>query len=131
MFLVSLYLSIKSGKLELPSFFRPDGYRHRHYNQVIAQPSPLVLLNVALVGAVLALLAYFVVTTNAVTAREYSLRSLNDRLTSMQEKHSELAAEQNLLGDHATVLQFAQTHQMVEAHEVVRVIAPSAVALSH
>lgn len=75
------------------------------------------------------LVVYYVVQANIIAASSYKVSLLNQKLESLNEVRSSLAAQKSAMEDPAKVLEFALSHNMVEAKNAVYLFENGNVAL--
>lgn len=75
------------------------------------------------------LMIYYVVQANVIAAGNYKISILNQKLESLNEIHSSLAAQKSSMEDPARVLDFALSQNMVEAKNAVYLFENPDVAL--
>lgn len=91
--------------------------------------SPISILNILLLGLVIAGLAYYVSGANSLASAEYRISSLRNKISHLNEEQSRLAAEKSAAEDPAAAAEFAQAQHMVSAQEIVYVFENGNVAL--
>ena len=72
---------------------------------------------------------YYVVQANIIAASNYKISLLNQKLESLNEVRSSLAAQKSSMEDPARILEFALSQKMVEAKNVVYLFENGNVAL--
>ena len=75
------------------------------------------------------LMIYYVVQANIIAASNYKISMLNQKLESLNEVSSLLAAQKSAMEDPAKILEFALSHNMVEAKNAVYLFENGNVAL--
>lgn len=87
------------------------------------------VLNVFLLAGVIFLLIYYVIVSNIITASRYKITLLNNELANITETSGLLTAQKLSMEDSSAVVNFAQSHNMVEARFVSHIFENSEVAL--
>lgn len=75
------------------------------------------------------LMVYYVIQANIVAASYYKINSLSQKLESLNEVHSSLAAQKSSMEDPARILNFALNQNMVEAKDAIYLFENGNVAL--
>ena len=96
-----------------------------HHNPV----STVFILNVILSLIVGLLVIYYVVQANIIAADNYKINLLNQKLDSLNETRSSLAAQKSSMEDPARILDFAVSQNMVEAKNTAYLFENGNVAL--
>jgi len=74
-------------------------------------------------------MVYYVVQANIIAAGNYKINLLNQKLESLNEIRSSLAVQKSAIEDPDKVLEFALSHNMVEAKNAVYIFESGDVAL--
>lgn len=93
------------------------------------QISTVFVINTIILLIVGLLTIYYVVQANIVAASNYKISQFNQKLESLNESHSSLAAQKSSMEDPARVLNFALSQKMVEAKNAVYLFENPNVAL--
>ena len=101
------------------------GVKELHHNSV----STVFLLNTIILLIAGLLTIYYVVQANIVAAGNYKTNLLNQKLESLNEVRSSLAAQKSLMEDPARILDFALSQNMEEAKNAVYLFENGDVAL--
>jgi cell division protein FtsL len=91
--------------------------------------SPVFLINTIILLVAGLLMVYYVIQANMIAAGNYKIKLLNQKLESLNEVRSSLAAQESSIEDPAKVLDFALSHGMVEAKNAVYIFENGNVAL--
>lgn len=89
------------------------------------------VLNVFLLAGAILLLIYYVIISNMITASHYRVSLLNNELADLTETNGLLTAQKLSMEDSLAVVDFAQSHNMVEARFVSHIFENSDVALKN
>lgn len=87
------------------------------------------VLNVFLLAAIIFLMMYFVIVSNVIIASSYKLGILNEELSGLMENNALLTAQKLSTEDSSGILEFAQSHYMIQAGQVTHIFDNSDVAL--
>ncbi len=82
-----------------------------------------------IVFAVVLMLVYYVVVANSITAWDYKIQKISEKLLSLNEEGSSLMAQRAHLEDTGLLDSFAKSSNMVEAKNVVYLFENKNVAL--
>ena len=96
-----------------------------NHNQV----STVFVINTIILLIAGLLAVYYVVQANIIAANNYKVSRLNQKLESLNEIRSSLAAQKSAMEDPARVLDFAISQNMVEAKNAVYLFENGDVAL--
>lgn len=88
------------------------------------------MLNVLLAAAVAALLVFYVVRTNGISADTYRISQLNGRLAALNETASTLTAGVPAIQNPSLLVEFAAGHNLVPAGDIVYLFEGGTVALN-
>ena len=91
--------------------------------------STVFVVNTIILLIVGLLMIYYVVQANIIAASNYKISMLNQKLESLNEVSSLLAAQKSAMEDPAKILEFALSHNMVEAKNAVYLFENGNVAL--
>ncbi|OGM98646.1 MAG: hypothetical protein A2915_02290 [Candidatus Yanofskybacteria bacterium RIFCSPLOWO2_01_FULL_41_34] len=91
--------------------------------------STVFLINTIVLLTVGLLAVYYVIQANIIAAGSYKIDVLNQKLQSLNETHSYLAAQELSMEDPTRVLNFALSKNMVEAKDAVYLFENGEVAL--
>lgn len=91
--------------------------------------STVFVVNTIILLIVGLLMIYYVVQANIIAASNYKINTLNQKLESLNEVHSSLAAQKSSMEDPARVLNFALSQNMVEEKNAVYIFENGNVAL--
>ena len=91
--------------------------------------SPIVVLNLVLIGLVGVGFTYYIVGANAVASGEYNISTKRIEITKLIETQSLLTAKKSATENPVAALVFAQVQHMTEAKDVVYVFENNNVAL--
>lgn len=89
----------------------------------------VALFNIAMSAVVAALLLFYVIDTNEITANNYKIKLLNDKLLVLNETTTKLTINKNYFDNSARVLEFAQGQNMIEARNISYLFENGAVAI--
>jgi len=98
-------------------------------NTQSATIDPILVANVILLGVVGLLLSFYIVQANMIAADKLKIKTLNERLTSINESKTSLAAEVSELDDPSELMEFAKENGMVQASKVTYIFENGNVAL--
>ena len=88
------------------------------------------MLNVLLAATVAALLVFYIVQINGISADTYHLSQLNGRLAALNETASTLTAGVPAIQNPSLLVEFAAGHNLVPAVDIVYLFEGGAVALN-
>ena len=86
------------------------------------------VLNMFLTAIFIFLTMYFIIVSNHITASNYKIGLLNEKLFGLIEINGVLTAEKLLIEDSSAILDFAVNHNMLEAKYVTHIFEDSDVA---
>lgn len=89
----------------------------------------VVLFNIAMSAVVAALLLFYVIGTNEITANTYKTKLLSDKLFVLNETTTKLTINKNHFDNSARVLEFAREQNMIEAKNISYLFENGAVAI--
>ena len=76
-------------------------------------------VNITLLGIAALLLFYYVMMANSVTAKNYRVQTLQDKLETLTETNSLLVSKKLILESPAALLEFARSSGLVKASNVL------------
>jgi len=76
-------------------------------------------VNLTLIGVAFLLLFYYVMMANSVTAKNYKVQTLQDKLGTLTEANSLLIAKKLVLENSASLLEFARSASLVKAGNIL------------
>ncbi len=88
------------------------------------------MLNVLMAAAVAALLVFYVVRTNGISADTFRISQLNGRLAALNETASTLTAGVPAIQNPSLLVEFAAGHNLVPAGDIVYLFEGGTVALN-
>ena len=91
--------------------------------------NPILVSNVILLGIFGLLLSFYIVQANMIAADKYKVKILNEKLTSLNEVRTSLAAQRSGTEDPSELTEFAQARGMVQAKNVTYIFENGNVAL--
>ena len=89
------------------------------------------VLNMFLIAAIMFMAIYYVVISNTITSSNYRIGLLNSKLASLMESNGLLTAQRLSIENSSTILNFAESRQMVKMGHVTHIFESGDVALSH
>ena len=89
----------------------------------------MAYINLGLGGLVLVMVFGYVLQMNALTASNYSIRTLQESIASLNETHGTLSITQSAADDASLISRFAQQNNMIEANNVSYLFENGNVAL--
>lgn len=95
----------------------------------VIQLGPTSIVNGFLLAAVAALMFYYIVGANGIASSNYKIKLLSDKLTQLHEEQSSLIAEKAGLEESLVTLEYAKSHNMVEAKNTAYIFESKNVAL--
>ena len=87
------------------------------------------VLNVFLAAAVIFLVIYYVVVSNVITSSSYRIGLLNEELSGLIGSNGVLTANKLSIEDSSTILNFAESYNMVKANQITHIFESGDVAL--
>ena len=95
-----------------------------------AQPiDPILVSNVILLGIFVLLLSFYIIQANMIAADKFRTGALKEKLASLNEVKTSLAAEMSGTEDPSELAEFARERGMVQALNVIYVFENGNVAL--
>ena len=91
--------------------------------------STVFLINTIILLIAGLLMIYYVVQSNIIAAGNYKINLLNQKLESLNETRSSLAAQKSVIEDPARILDFALSQNMVESKNAAYLFENGNVAL--
>jgi len=71
---------------------------------------------------------YYVIVSNIITASSYQIGLLNDEFSGLMETNGLLTAQKLSIEDSSAILNFAESHYMIEARHVTHIFGSGEVA---
>ena len=97
--------------------------------QPINPINPILVSNVILLGLFGLLLSFYIIQANIIAADKYKVKILNEKLTSLNEIRTSLAAERSETEDPSELMEFARAKGMIEAKNITYIFENGNVAL--
>lgn len=95
-----------------------------------AQPiNPILVSNIFLLGIAGLLLSFYIIQANIIAADKYKIKILNEKLTSLNEVETSLAAQKSEAENPSGLMEFARSRNMVEAKNITYLFENGNVAL--
>ena len=91
--------------------------------------NPILVSNVILLGLFGLLLSFYIIQANIIAADKYKVKILNEKLTSLNEIRTSLAAERSETEDPSELMEFARAKGMIEAKNITYIFENGNVAL--
>ncbi|MBI2064163.1 MAG: hypothetical protein HYT66_00405 [Candidatus Yanofskybacteria bacterium] len=91
--------------------------------------NPILVSNVILLGIFGLLLSFYIIQANIIAADKYKVKILNEKLTSLNEIRTSLAAERSETEDPSELMEFARAKGMIEAKNITYIFENGNVAL--
>lgn len=91
--------------------------------------SSTAVLNMFILASVMFLVIYYIVVSNVLTISNYKVGLLNEELSDLIESNGLLTAQKLSIEVSSTMLNFAQSHRMVEARHITHVFESGDIAL--
>lgn len=91
--------------------------------------NPILVSNVILIAVFGLLLSFYIIQANMIAADKYQVKFLNEKLTSLNEVRTSLAAQRSETEDPSELMEFARAQGMVEAKNVTYIFENGNVAL--
>jgi len=85
----------------------------------IKEHDAVLWVNLTLIGVAFLLLFYYVMMANSVTAKNYKVQTLQDKLGTLTEANSLLIAKKLVLENSASLLEFARSASLVKAGNIL------------
>lgn len=86
------------------------------------------VLNVFLLATAIFLMMYFVIVSNVITSSNYRIGLLSKELSELTEINGVMTAQKLSIEDSSIILNFAQSHYMVQATDITHIFESSNVA---
>lgn len=84
----------------------------------VLQFGPTLVINTILLTAGALLLVYYIIGANNLASSNYKIKVLNGQLTQLNEEQSGLVAQKAGIEESIVTLEFAKSHNMVEAKNI-------------
>lgn len=91
--------------------------------------NPILVSNVILIAVFGLLLSFYIIQANMIAADKYQVKFLNEKLTSLNEVRTSLAAQRSETEDPSELMEFARAKGMVEAKNITYIFENGNVAL--
>ncbi len=98
-------------------------------NIQILSINPILISNVTLLAVLGLVLSFYIIEANMMAADKYSIRVLDEKLASLNEVRTSLSAERSVIEDPSGLMDFAKSHNMVEAKNITYIFENGNVAL--
>ena len=98
-------------------------------NIQILSINPILISNVTLLAVLGLVLSFYIIEANMMAADKYSIKVLDEKLTSLNEVRTSLSAKRSVTEDPSGLMDFAKSHNMVEAKNVTYMFENGNVAL--
>ena len=98
-------------------------------NIQILSINPILISNVTLLAVLGLVLSFYIIEANMMAADKYSIKVLDEKLTALNEVRTSLSAKQSVIEDPSGLMDFAKSHNMVEAKNVSYMFENGNVAL--
>ena len=92
--------------------------RHKHANN-IGEHDIFMWVNITMIGITILLLLYYVMIANTITAKNYKVQTLRDKLEVLAEINGALMSKKISLESPTAILEFAKAQSLVEARNIV------------
>lgn len=91
--------------------------------------NPILVSNIILLGVLGLVLSFYIIEANMIATDKYRIKVLDEKLTSLNEVRTSLAAKRSAVEDPSGLMDFAKSHNMVEAKNVTYMFENGNVAL--
>ncbi len=88
------------------------------HSNTIQEKDILLWVNISLIGMVSLLFFYYVMMANSIASKNYKTQVLRDKIESLAEANSSLMSQRGALENPATLMEFAQSQQLVIARNI-------------
>ena len=98
-------------------------------NSHLQKLNPILVSNLILFGVLGLILSFYIIEANMIATDKYRIKVLDDKLTSLNEVRTSLAARRSAVEDPSGLMDFAKSHNMVEAKNTTYIFENGNVAL--
>ena len=88
------------------------------YSNTIKNRDAILWTNIMLFGVASLLLFYYVVMANSIASKNYKTQTLRNKIQALSETNSGLMAQKLVLETPTVLLEFAKSHNLVEANNI-------------
>lgn len=88
----------------------------------------ILWINITLFGVATLLLLYYIMIANLITAKNYKIQTLQDKLETLTEVNSLLISKKLVLESQAALLEFAKSSSLVKAENILYIFENKNVA---
>ena len=95
----------------------------------VIQTNSWLVINLMLIGLFALMLFVYVVQMNGITANNYRIKTLTDKISSLNEVNSSLSVSRAVIDDVGIIMEFAKSNNMIKGDGSVALYGDARVAM--